>query len=384
VTSVMNVGVVGCGNIFETYLRGLRRLGSVHVAGCADLDQARCERMAKAHDLRAYPSVAALLDDDLVDVVVNITPPLAHASVTLTAIRHGKHVFVEKPLAASLAEAAPLVAAAAAGDLHLGGAPDTFLAGPGQTARAAVDSGLIGEPIGVMAAIPHSRAEEWHPDPSFLFKRGGGPLLDMGPYYVTAMVNCLGAVTTVSGAVRIGANPRPVTAPGRLVDSVAVEVPTHAVAVLRFASGTIGTLTASFDLWSEHLPHLEIYGSRGILRLPDPDRFDGDVTFKPNDGQTWNVVPPVVRLAGWSAPGERVRGLGVADLVDSLGGKPQRTNAGLAHHVLEVLESVQVASARDVAVRLQTAPGRPEPVVAGDLGGLVVAATDVNDEQERE
>jgi predicted dehydrogenase len=382
-TNIANVGVVGCGNIFETYLRGLRRLGSVNVAGCADLDQSRCERMATAHDLRAYPSVAALLDDDVIDVVVNITPPLAHASVSLTAIQHGKHVFVEKPLAASLAEAGPVVAAAAADEVRLGGAPDTFLASPGQTARAAVDSGLIGEPIGVMAAIPHSRAEQWHPDPSFLFKRGGGPLLDMGPYYVAAMVNCLGAITTVAGAARIGANPRQVTAPDRLVQSITVEVPTHAVAVLTFASGAIGTLTASFDIWSEHLPHLEIYGSRGILRLPDPDRFDGDVTFKPNDSDSWNVVPPVVHLAGWSAPGERVRGLGVADLIDSLDGGPQRTNADFAHHVLEVLESVQVASAREAVVRLQTKPARPEPVAAGDLGGLAVTSTDVTGGKER-
>jgi len=378
-----NVGVIGCGNIFETYLRGLRRLGSANVAGCADVDQARCERMAKANGVRAYPSVAAMLDDDLIDLVVNITPPLAHAAVTLDAMQHGKHVYVEKPLAASLAAAAPMVAAAASGDARLGGAPDTFLAAPGQTARAAVDSGLIGEPIGVMAAIPHSRAEEWHPDPSFLFRAGGGPLLDMGPYYVTAMVNCLGAVTTVSGAARIGTNPRPVSAPGRLVDSVAVDVPTHAVAVLKFASGVIGTLTASFDIWSEHLPHIEIYGSRGILRLPDPDKFDGDVTVKPNGSETWTVLPPVTRLPGWSVPGERVRGLGVADLLDSIDGRPQRASAGLAHHVLEVLESVQVASIRDEIIRLQTAPDRPEPVAPRDLDGLAVVSADGIGAKER-
>src|SRR5262249_54222327 len=150
--------------------------------------------------------------------------------------------------------------------------------------RAAVDAGAIGEPIGVAATIPHSRAEEWHPDPTFLFRAGAGPLLDMGPYYVASMVNCLGPVASVAGAARIGANPRPVTAPGRLVESVAVavEVPTHAVAVLRFASGVVGTLTASFDIWSEHLPHIEIYGTTGILRVPNPDLFAGDVLVKPN------------------------------------------------------------------------------------------------------
>jgi predicted dehydrogenase len=312
-----------------------------------------------------------LLDDAQVDLVVNITPPIAHGSVSLAALASSKHVYSEKPLSASLEEAGRVLAAAA-GPARLGCATDTFLAGPGQTARAAIDSGLIGEPVGFSAVIPHSRAEEWHPDPTFLYKKGGGPLLDMGPYYISNLVNCLGPVRTVTGSARIGANPRIVTTPGRLVDSIAVEVPTHAVAVLSFASGSVGTLTASFDLWSDHLPHIEIYGTKGILRLPDPDKFDGDVLFKPNGSDTWEVVAPVLALAGWLVKGGRIRGLGVADLVDSLGGRPQRTSAELAYHVLEILESVEAASTTESVVHLKTAPARPEPVAAGDFNGMAV------------
>jgi len=194
----------------------------------------------------------------------------------------------------------------------------------------------------------------------------------MGPYYISNLVNCLGPVRTVTGSARIGANPRIVTTPGRLVDSIAVEVPTHAVAVLSFASGSVGTLTASFDLWSDHLPHIEIYGTKGILRLPDPDKFDGDVLFKPNGSDTWEVVAPVLALAGWLVKGGRIRGLGVADLVDSLGGRPQRTSAELAYHVLEILESVEAASTTESVVHLKTAPARPEPVAAGDFNGMAV------------
>ncbi|MGB9112343.1 MAG: hypothetical protein WCF24_06425, partial [Acidimicrobiales bacterium] len=219
-----------------------------------------------------------------------------------------------------------------------------------------------------------SRAEEWHPDPTFLFTRGGGPLLDLGPYYVANLVNCLGPVEFVAGATRIGANPRKVSAPGRLVDEIPVEVPTHAVAVARLASGVIGTITASFDLWSEHLPYLEVYGTEGILRLPDPDKFDGTVLVKPNAADEWQAVAPVIRLVDWSAPDDRLRGLGVADLIDSLAGRPQRTSATFAYHVLEVLESIEVSSRDQRAIRLASRPNRPEPVAPGDLDGKAAAA----------
>ena len=372
----LGLGIVGCGNIFGSYITGLRKLSSIRVLGVADIDQARADSVAKTHDLKAYPSPESLLEDHAVDVVVNITPPLVHGAVALAALTRGKHVYTEKPLAASLAEADVTMEAASAASARLGCATDTFLAGPGQSARAALDSGLIGDPIGFAAAIPHSRAEEWHPDPTFLFTKGGGPLLDLGPYYVSNLINCLGPVKTVAGGTRIGADPRVVTAPDRLVESIAVGVPTHAVALLTFASGVVGTLTASFDLWSDHLPHIEIYGSRGILRLPDPDKFDGEVTFKLNTSQTWEVLPPVIKLRGWSAPEGRIRGLGVADLVDSLAGRPQRTSAVLAYHVLEVLESIELSSASEAIVHLASSPHRPEPVRPGDLGGLAVAPND--------
>jgi len=379
----LGLGIVGCGNIFGSYITGLRKLGSIRVLGVADIDQARAESVAKMHVLKAYPSPESLLEDDAVDVIVNITPPLAHGAVAVAALTLGKHVYTEKPLAASLAEADLTMEVASAASARLGCATDTFLAGPGQSARAALDSGLIGDPIAFAAAIPHSRAEEWHPDPTFLFTKGGGPLLDLGPYYVSNLINCLGPVKTVAGRTRIGADPRVVTAPDRLVESIAVAVPTHAVALLTFASGVVGTLTASFDLWSDHLPHIEIYGTRGILRLPDPDKFDGEVIFKLNTSHTtWEVFPPVVQLRRWSAPEGRIRGLGVADLVDSLDGRPQRTSAALAYHVLEVLESIELSSTSEAIVHLASSPDRPEPVRPGDLGGLAVAPNDEEKEKE--
>jgi predicted dehydrogenase len=367
----VGVGVIGCGNILGAYVLGLRRLAPVRLVGCADLDVSRAHAAAEAHRVRAFASVEALLCDESVEVVVNLTPPLAHGAVSRAALEGGKRVFSEKPIAATVTEADSVLAALAEPG-RMGSAPDTFLAGPGQTARAAIDAGLIGEPIGASAAIAHSRAEEWHPDPTFLFRQGGGPLLDMGPYYISSLVNCLGPVDTVRGATRIGANPRPVTAPDRLVEAITVEVPTHAAAVLTFASGAVATLTASFDLWSEHLPPIEIYGTKGVLRLPNPDFFDGDVTVRLNAGDRWQVVPPTMQLAGWGQRGEYLRGLGVADLIESLDARPQRTTAALGYHVLEVLEAIQVSSDRETVVRIASAPGRPAPVEAGDLAGLAV------------
>lgn len=367
------VGIVGCGNIVSAYVRGLRMLPSVTVVGCADVDQGRAARAAGAYGIKEYGSVDSLLDDDAVDVVVNITPPVAHAVVSQAAMSKGKHVFSEKPISASLGEADLLLQAMSAATVRMGCAPDTFLAPPSQTARAAIDAGLIGEPIGASATIPHSRAEEWHPDPSFLFGTGGGPLLDLGPYYVAWLVNCLGGVVSVSGVTRVGANPRRVTADDRLVETVVVTVPTHAVGVLRFASGAVCSLTASFDLWSDHLPHLEIYGTDGILRLPDPNWFEGDVMFKANSGSEWELVRPVIALREWDSGGGMLRGLGVADLVESIGGAPQRTTAELGYHVLEVLASIEESSRTETVQHLKSAPPQPKPLEAGDLLGCVVA-----------
>ncbi len=373
-----HIGIVGCGNILSAYVRGLRTLPTMHVLGCADVDQERASQAAEAHGIKEFSSVDELLDDDAVDVVVNITPPVAHAAVSKAAVSRGKHVYSEKPISASLAEADSLLHALSTASGRLGCAPDTFLAAPNQTARAAIDAGLIGEPIGAAATIPHSRAEEWHPDPSFLFGPGGGPLLDMGPYYIVGLVNCLGPIYSVSGATRIGANPRRVTATNRRVDTVRVTVPTHAVAILRFASGVLGTLTASFDLWSDHVQHIEVYGTEGILRLPDPDKFEGDVTFKANAQNEWRVVPPVLALQNWSSKDGVPRGLGVADLVDSLAGSLHRTSAELGYHVLEVLESIEESSRTETVQRLESCPSRPPALRAGDLLGKVASTGDAS------
>lgn len=355
------VGLIGCGNIAERYVRGIRRFPELHLVGCADLVTERAIELAGSTGITAYPSIEALLADPEIDIAVNITPPIAHSSVTIDALNAGKHVYVEKPLAAELTQTPAMMEAAKRAGRLLGAAPDTFLGSAGQTARAAIDSRLIGEPVAASMFVTHSKAELWHPDPSFLFQPGGGPALDMGPYYVTTLVNMLGPVAQVFGMTRIGAPVRTVVSPGRRVDQVEVTTPTHASAVLRLASGVLVTAMMSFDVWDSTLPALEIYGQEGTLAVPDPNRFDGDVTLHRHEDKGWTVVPPVTAVSGDAADNsiQMLRGYGVADLVSALNGGPHRASAALAEHVLEVLAAVETSHRTGTVVDIVSRVERP-------------------------
>jgi predicted dehydrogenase len=359
------VGIIGCGSVLRYYLAGMSRFGELRVAGCADAIQSRADEAGRRFGVRAYASVAALLGDPDVDVVLNITSPLAHAGVSVAAMRAGKHVYSEKPLAASAAGLGEVVAVQAETGRGLGCAPDTILGPAAQTARAAVDSALIGDPIGAAAFITSTRPEEWHPDPRFLFAPGGGPVLDLGPYYIASLVNCLGPLASVAAMARVGQTPRTLTAPGRAADAFDVTVATHVSATLRFASGVIGTALMSFDMWSQDLPFLEIYGSAGRLRLPDPNGLDGDVLVKLKTDDDWTVIDPVFGPAGQAdapAEGQMLRGAGVADLVRSLDGAPQRLSAEFGAHVCEALHAIGQSGQQRAEVSMTSTCRRPAPL----------------------
>lgn len=358
------IGVIGCGSVFERYVRGLARFDELRLVRCADLDVGRARHEATRLGVPAAGGVDELLADPAVDIVVNLTPPVAHAEVALAALGAGKHVYGEKPFAVELSDAAAMIARAESAGRLLGSAPDTFLGSAGQTARAALDGGRIGRPVAAVAFLTHSGAELWHPDPRFLFGYGGGPALDMGPYYVTALVNCLGPVAEVVGMASTSAPRRAVTSPHRVVDVVDVSVSTHVAGVLRFASGVVCTLQLSFDVWHAHLPEIEIYGTDATLALADPNDFDGDVLVRAPRDREWEVLAPVIEPQG--APGsaeQGYRGLGVVDLAHALDGGPHRASAGLAYHVLEVLDALERSSRTGSAVRVESTCLRPAPLV---------------------
>ena len=280
-TAPVRVALLGCGSIAERYVIGMRRFpDKLEIAGCADVFPEAATSLSKRTGIRAYASVEELLADPDVDLVVNITPPVVHESMSLAAIAAWKHVYVEKPITTEVDTAVGVLEAANNAGVVIGAAPDTFLGSAAQTARRAIDEGVIGAPIGATAAVRYSRAEEWHPDPSFLFQPGGGPSLDLGPYYVTALVNLLGPVAQVSAFSRIGAPVRQFTAENRRADSVTVTTPTHASASLRFANGAVGTLISSFDIWDTSLPFIEIYGEKGTLQIGDPNEYDSPVRVR--------------------------------------------------------------------------------------------------------
>jgi predicted dehydrogenase len=342
----------------------LKELNHDTITHVADIDPTRAEQGAARYGISTWGSLDNLLADPNVDIVVNITPPTAHAEVTQAAVKAGKHVYTEKPVATSTSEASTMPGFVEASSKRLGSAPDTFLGSAGQTARAVIDRGEIGEVIGFTAFSTHNRVELWHPNPTFLCQPGGGPVFDLGPYFIAALVNLLGPVAQVAGKTRIGARTRQILAPNRLVDLVEVKVPTHANAVLTFASGAIGTLVMSNDIWDHRLPNIEIFGTLGTKAVPHPNWYNGEVSIKTHDDQEWRVVEPItVPLQGEISPGQSdaiqgqlLRGLGVMDLIDSLAGAPHRTSAALAYHTLEVLESIQrYVDGSDAAEHMRTA-----------------------------
>jgi predicted dehydrogenase len=357
-----HLGILGTGNIFGRYVEGLARYPELTVVRVGDIDTARAEKAAAEYGIAAWGDDTDLYGDDSVEIVVNLTPPVHHAHTSIAALQAGKHVYVEKPLATTTADGAAMLEAARVSGRLLGSAPDTFLGSAGQTARYAIDQGLIGEPVGAAGFVRSSRVETWHPDPRSFFQEGGGPVMDMGPYYLAALVNCLGPVSTVSAATRIGAPRRTVTSPGRVVDHVDVEVATHASAVLTFASGAIGTVLMSFDIWDTDLPRIEIYGTEGTLSAANPNHFDGDVRVKRHHDDDWTVLPPVVELFGAVDSQEQYRrGLGVLDLVGALDGQPHRTGVDFAFHTLEVLTSIETAQHEARVVTLDSSCPRPQP-----------------------
>jgi predicted dehydrogenase len=350
----LQVGIIGCGNISNQYFTGLKIFEAVQIAGAADLDYARAEAKGKEHGVRPY-TVDKLLSDPDIDIVINLTIPQAHVPVNLEILQAGKHAYTEKPFALEVAEGEKVIAFADKSKLRVGCAPDTFLGGGIQTARKAIDDGLIGEPISAVGNMASHGPEGWHPNPGFLYTFGGGPMLDMGPYYLTALVNLLGPIRRVTGSSRISF-PERVVGSGELKGSkIKVEVPTHYAGVFDFVSGPVAALNISFDIWHHNLPIIEIYGTEGSLRVPDPNSFGGEVEVSRHDGE-WQKLP----LTHSDKVG---RGIGVADMAQAVqSNRPHRASGQLALHVLEAMLAVQLASEREAHVHLTTTVAKPAPL----------------------
>lgn len=349
------VGIVGCGNVTDLYLPGVAPFESIELAACTDLDIDRAAALAARG---GFPAVTldTLLADPVIEVVLVLTPPGAHAAVSRAAIAAGKHVYSEKPLATTREDARAILDEAADAGVRMGAAPDTFLGGGLQTARGLIDAGAIGEPLAASASFAHLGPERWHPNPGIFYATGGGPLLDLGPYYVTALVSLLGPVTAVSAVGRGVGSTRRIGAGPLASGTVTSQVPTTVFGTLAFESGVVAGLTASFDAVGSRMPHLEIHGTEGSLSLGDPNTFDGEVRYRPAGAETWEDVP--LRFDGSVG-----RGIGLADMIDGIRtGQLHRASGELAFHVLDVLLDLEIATTSGRTEAVGSRATRPAPL----------------------
>ncbi|NLG24879.1 MAG: Gfo/Idh/MocA family oxidoreductase [Clostridiales bacterium] len=360
----VKVGIVGCGcisGIYLTNLTGMFRRTVEVVAVCDLIPERAFEAQAKYGIPRAYVTDEEIMADDEIELIVNLTTPDQHMPVNIMALNAGKHAYCEKPLAVNRADGEAQVRLAAEKGLLLGGAPDTFLGGGIQTCRKLIDDGWIGEPVAVNASMRCHGHESWHPDPEFYYKKGAGPMFDMGPYYLTALVNLMGAVKKVSGAARATFPTRTITSEKKYGTIVDVEVPTHVVGLLHFQSGAIGTLTTTFDVYDTSQALIELFGTRGSLRVPDPNNFGGPIQLLRPGSRAWEDVPVAY---GYQ---DNSRGLGVADLCRALReGRKPRANCGQTFHVLDLMCAFHEAAAAGAEVALGSAYDRQPALALGD------------------
>ncbi|NLA58828.1 MAG: Gfo/Idh/MocA family oxidoreductase [Firmicutes bacterium] len=336
----VKVGIIGCGNISGIYLKNCTQTFEIlEVVACADLIHERAQAQAKEYGVPKACSVDELLQDPEIEIVLNLTTPKAHYEVCMAALEAGKHVYVEKPLAVTREHGKEILELAKSKDLLVGCAPDTFLGGGLQTCRKLIDDGWIGKPVAATAFMTCHGHESWHPDPEFYYEIGGGPMLDMGPYYLTALISLLGPIARVTGSSRITFPERIITSQPKYGKKIQVETPTHIAGVMDFASGAIGTIITSFDVWSANLPWIEIYGSEGSLQVPDPNTFGGPVRVRRWDAKEWTEIPLTHGYA------ENSRGIGLADMAYAIRcARPHRANGDMAYHVLDVMHGFLDAS----------------------------------------
>ena len=348
---------------------------------CADIKSEIAQAQAERHGIEAR-TVDQLLASDDIHLVVNLTIPSAHFGVSLAALTAGKHVFSEKPLTVDFEQGRRLVDEAESRGLHLGAAPDTFLGAGGRLARKIVDDGAVGRILSGTAFLMSHGMEHWHPDPEFFFKPGGGPILDMAPYYLSTLVNLIGPVQRVVAMSSIGFPERIVTSNSpRNGHRIAVETPTHVTALLEFASGAQVTFCMSWDVWKHSHPAIEIYGSEGSLRVPDPNFFGGEVEVTERGGN-WQVrdsgsMPfgaPNWRSPNWppeQANKANYRALGLAELANAvLTGAPHRTSGRLGLHVLEIMHSILETAATGQPRAMTTTLDRPAVLAETDAAAL--------------
>jgi predicted dehydrogenase len=364
--SKIKVGVIGCGKISSIYLENLKTFEVLEVVACADLNMEVAKAKAAEFKIPKAITVQELLKDPEIQIVVNLTIPQAHAEIAMAALEAGKSVYTEKPFTVFCPEAKKVMELAKKKNLRVACAPDTVLGGGIQTARKLIDDGAIGFPVAATAFLMNHGHEHWHPNPGFYYQVGGGPMFDMGPYYLSTLFNLIGPVTRVSGSARISFPERTISSEPKKGQKIKVEVPTHITGVLDFESGAVGTIITSFDVWQGQLPCIEIYGSEGTMEVPNPNNFTGPVKIRKERGELVEV--PLTHSYGT----KNFRGMGVADLAHAIrSGRPHRASGEIAYHAMEVMHGFHEASKDGKYVKIESRFDRPKPLPIGLVEGTL-------------
>jgi predicted dehydrogenase len=368
----LNVAVVGAGMISSVYLANLTGFKVVKVKAVADIIPEKAQKMAGDFNVEKSCSVEEVLEDPNIDLIVNITVPKAHAEISLKAISAGKNVYSEKPLATNREDGKKLLEAARTHDVRVGCAPDTFLGGGFQTARKLLDDGWIGKPVAAVAFRADHGPDE-HPNGAFFYQKGGGPLFDMGPYYLTDLVNLLGSAKKVTAMTRISYPERTELSKPPWGKIVNVEVPTLITGSIEFHSGVLCATVNTFDVWGTHLPHIEIYGTTGSISVPNPNRYGGNTLIKRVDQENWSEVPP---MGGFINDPMDFRGIGVLDMVLAILGKREhRANLNVAYHVLDIMQSYYDSAESEKVAHVDSTCKRPEPLPLDPTYGEISPVT---------
>lgn len=356
----MRAGIIGCGVISAAYLRNGATFSSVKIVAGSDILPEASRRCSEEFGIRDM-TVKEMLADPDIDIILNLTTPQAHVEVNLQALAAGKHVYCEKPFGLDRQGALEVIKLAETKGLRVGCAPDTFLGGGHQNCRQVLDSGLIGKVISGTAFMMCHGHESWHTAPAFYYLKGGGPLFDMGPYYLTALIQMLGPIKKVTAFSTRSTDLRE----GLKVNvgkTFPVEIDTHISAVLAFHSGAVITLITSFDVWKHSgYRDIELHGTEGSMHVPDPNTFAGDARFfKAGLSADWAPLDnPFIY-------NENMRSIGLADMAQAIATKrPHRCSGELAFHVLDVMCAICESAASDQAVTIQSTCSRPAPLPIG-------------------
>ncbi|WP_159588077.1 Gfo/Idh/MocA family protein [Chelativorans xinjiangense] len=360
----LGVGVIGCGNISAAYMRLSPLFRGIEIRACADMNAEAARLRAEEFNLR-QETVDGLLQADDIDIVVNLTIPAAHYEVSRKAIEAGKHVYSEKPFVLSVEEGKALATLATEKGVRVGSAPDTFLGGAHQLARHLIDTGAIGKVVSGTCHVMSHGMEHWHPNPDFFFKPGAGPVLDIGPYYITNLIQLIGPVKRVAALASIPTKERVILSEPRKGEKISVETPTTIHAIMEFASGAIVTLGASWDVWHHKHTNMELYGEKSSLHVPDPNFFGGDLVVTDEveivDEPQWEHPLGIANQEGKDGRGlANYRAAGLADMaIGILEGRPHRCSLDMSLHAIDVMTSILKSGETGGFVDLTTTCERP-------------------------